>query len=162
MPQLDVASYLPQFVWLVIAFITLYFLMSRMALPRVGDVLEERGKRREKDLSRAEELQAEAEAAEQAYDATLNDARASAHDKVTADLAAAHDRTEAAIHDLDQKLAEKVGKAEKEISAARETAMASATDIAAEAAQLAAEKLAGLKVDDASAKAAAVAASGAR
>jgi F-type H+-transporting ATPase subunit b len=162
MPQLDVASYLPQFVWLVIAFITLYFLMSRMALPRVGDVLEERGKRREKDLSRAEELQAEAEAAEQAYDATLAKARASAHDKVTADLAAAHDRTEAAIHDLDQKLAEKVGKAEKEISAARETAMASATDIAAEAAQLAAEKLAGLKVDDASAKAAAVAASGAR
>ncbi|MBT3792430.1 MAG: F0F1 ATP synthase subunit B', partial [Rhodospirillales bacterium] len=43
MPQLDVASYLPQFVWLVIAFITLYFLMSRMALPRVGVVLEERG-----------------------------------------------------------------------------------------------------------------------
>ena len=78
MPQLDVTSYLPQLVWLAISFVALYFLMAKLALPRIADVLEERSKRREDNLARAEELQAEAEAAAEAYERVLAEARGTA------------------------------------------------------------------------------------
>ena len=45
MPQLDVNTYLPQVVWLVITFTALFLVMWRLAVPRIADVLEARQKR---------------------------------------------------------------------------------------------------------------------
>ena len=42
MPQFDPSVWPPQLIWMVITFVALYFLMSRVALPRITDVLEER------------------------------------------------------------------------------------------------------------------------
>ncbi len=158
MPQLNVASYLPQVVWLVICFVALYFLMSRLALPRIAAVLEERTRRREDDLGRAEELEAQAEAAAKAYEQVLAEARGSAHDRLTASAEEAKARTEAAINERDRKLAGDIASAEAAIGVAKEAALHQATDIAAGAARLAAAKLAGIEVDEAAAEAAAEAA----
>ncbi len=158
MPQLNVASYLPQVVWLVICFVALYFLMSRLALPRIAAVLEERTRRREDDLGRAEELEAQAEAAAKAYEQVLAEARGSAHDRLTASAEEAKARTEAAINERVRKLAGDIASAEAAIGVAKEAALHQATDIAAEAARLAAAKLAGLEVSAAAAAAAAEAA----
>ena len=45
MPQMEFADYVPQIVWLVVAFATLYFLMAKLALPRITDILETRQRR---------------------------------------------------------------------------------------------------------------------
>ena len=158
MPQLDVASYLPQLVWLAITFGLLYLLMAKLALPRISDVLEERSKRRQDNLARAEELQAEAEAAAEAYENVLGEARSTAHEQLIQSSEAAKARNEAAIHTLDQRLGGEIATAEAAIAAARDTALNEATAIAAEAARLATDKIAGLKVDAAAAGAAAEAA----
>lgn len=155
MPQLDVASYLPQLVWLAITFAILYVLMAKLALPRISDVLEERSERRQDNLGRAEELQAEAEAAAQAYEKVLADARGGAHERVLKTADEAKTRTDAAIHALDEKLAGEVNTAEAAIDEARGAALKDATVIAAEAARLAAERLAGIEVEAAAAEAAA-------
>ena len=155
MPQLNVASYLPQLVWLAIFFVALYFLMARLALPRIAAVLEERTRRREDDLARAEELEAQAEAAVKAYEQILAEARGSAHDRLTASAEAAKARTEAAIGERDRKLAGDIAAAEAAIGESRQDALKEATAIAGEAARLAAAKLAGIEVDEAAADAAA-------
>ncbi len=158
MPQLDVASYLPQLVWLAISFVALYLLMAKLALPRIADVLEERSMRREDNLARAEQLQGEAEAAAEAYDNLLGEARGGAHAQLLQSAEDAKVSAEAAIGELDKRLAGEIEAAEATIAAARDTALNEAAVIAAEAARLAAAKIAGIEVDAAAARAAAEAA----
>jgi F-type H+-transporting ATPase subunit b len=162
MPQLDVASYLPQFIWLAISFAVLYLLMAKLALPRIGDVLAERTKRREDNLARAEELQGEAEAAEAAYETALSEARSAAHAQLAQSAEAAKVSAEAAIEALNQRLGGEIEAAETEIAADRAEALTQASSIAATAARQAAEKLAGLGVDAATAAEATQAAQRAR
>jgi len=155
MPQLDVASYLPQLVWLAISFAVLYLLMAKLALPRIGDVLADRSRRRQDNLARAEELQAEAEAAAAAYENVLGESRSAAHAQLAQSAEAAKARAEGAIHALGQRLGGEIDTAEAAIAQARDAALIEATAIAAEAACLAVEKIAGIKVDAAAAGAAA-------
>lgn len=79
MPQMEFADYAPQLIWLAITFITLYVLMSRVALPRIADVLEQRQLRVTNDLEQATALREEAAKALEAYEATMADARSQAH-----------------------------------------------------------------------------------
>ena len=162
MPQLDVTTFPPQLVWLAISFLVLYLLMSRVALPRISDVLEERRRRREDNLAKAEDLEKEAEAVSQAYEAALAKSRGDAHARIAAAGEAAKQRAEAEVARLDAELRGKTQAAEAAIAEARSSALADAAGIAAEVAQLAASKVAGLVVDEASARAAADAARKAR
>jgi F-type H+-transporting ATPase subunit b len=136
--------------------------MAKLALPRIGEVLEERTQRREDDLAKAENLEAEAEAAAKAYERVLAEARGSAHDRLTTITEEAKARTDAAIAARDQELAADIAAAEAAVATSKQTALGEATTIAAEAARLAAAKLAGIDVDAATAEAAAAAARKAR
>ena len=61
MPQMEFADYMPQVVWLVITFATLYVLMAKLALPRITDILETRQRHLEHDLELSEKLRDEAQ-----------------------------------------------------------------------------------------------------
>src|SRR5258708_14563115 len=78
MPQLDIATYLPQLFWLAVTFIALYLVMAWVGLPRVGGVLLQRRSRIEGDLEKAAQMRAEAEAVIAAYERALAEARAEA------------------------------------------------------------------------------------
>ena len=79
MPQLDVNTFLPQVVWLVITFSALFLLMWRVAVPRIADVLEARQRRIEDNLDKAQESKKEAEETLAAYEQAMNEARAGAN-----------------------------------------------------------------------------------
>ena len=79
MPQMEFADYAPQLIWLAITFVVFYMLMSRVALPRIADVLEQRQLRVTNDLEQAAELRDEAAKALEAYEATMAEARTQAH-----------------------------------------------------------------------------------
>ena len=76
MPQMEFADYMPQVVWLVITFATLYVLMAKLALPRITDILETRQRHLEHDLELSEKLRDEAQATLAEYDAAIVSARA--------------------------------------------------------------------------------------
>ena len=93
MPQLDVATFPPQLIWLAITFVVLYLLMSRLGLPRVGGVLAARRDRIEGDLEKAAQMKAEAEAVIAAYERALAEARQQAQIDAARDDRAAQRRS---------------------------------------------------------------------
>ena len=78
MPQLVFTDYGPQVVWLVITFVALYVLLSKLVLPSIARTLGERDQRLQGDIERAEKLRAEAETTLAAYRKTIGEARAAA------------------------------------------------------------------------------------
>src|SRR6185437_1546384 len=76
---LDPGTFVPQLVWLTLTFGLLYVLLKRFALPRVGEVIEERRERVQRDLEKAQNLKAETEQALANYEQTLAEARTRAN-----------------------------------------------------------------------------------
>ena len=62
MPQFDHTFFVSQLVWLAITFTVLYLVLSRIALPRLAEVMDQRSSRLAADLDRAESLRREADA----------------------------------------------------------------------------------------------------
>ena len=143
-----------QLLWFAVAFGLLYYLMSKIALPRVGEILENRSNRIGADLAEAERLRAESEAAGQAYETSLAEARARAKAiaQETRDALAAEAETRRKA--LEAELSEKIAHSEETISARSAEAMASVRGIAADTAVAIVERLTGQPPDRASVEAA--------
>ena len=154
MPQLDFATFPSQLFWLVVIFVVLYLLMSRLALPRLGAMIAQRKARIESDLERAQQMKAEADAVMAAYQRTLAEARTQAQ----ATVAEALERfnAEAAEHQrkAGEKLAAETAAAEGRIAEAKTQALANLRTVAIDVARATARKLTGADIDDARAAAA--------
>ena len=147
LPQLDTSKFAPQVIWLAITFAVLYVLMAKVALPRIGHVLEERRHKIDQNLKKAESLKVDAEAAAEAYEGAMADARARAGD-VLGDVRerAAGEAAERQA-ELGARLHADIQEAEAGIAEARDKAVAGIRDLAADVAGSAAERLAGETVD---------------
>lgn len=145
-PPLDPSTFAPQLVWLVICFVALYVIMSRMAIPRIGSVIEERRDRIAADLDQAEQLRKETEQAIAAYEQALAEARAKAHAiaQETRDTIGAE--VEAEGRKVETSLAEKTAEAEARIQASMETALSHVNEIASETAEVIVKELIGGKI----------------
>jgi F-type H+-transporting ATPase subunit b len=154
MPQLDIGSFAPQLVWLAITFILLYVLMSRVALPRIGDVLEERQSRIARDIEEADRLRRESEDAIKAYDTALAEARAKAQALAGDAKQKAQAESDARSAELDKQLGTQTEDADRRIREMAAKAQGEVAGIAAEAAQAIASRLIGSPVSADAAKAA--------
>lgn len=135
MPQLDFATYPNQIFWLAVALVIIYFMLSRIALPRIGAVLAERKGTITNDIAAAEELKLKAQEAEKAYNQALADARTEAA-KIVADAKAEIQADlDAATADADAQIAAKSAEAEKSIGEIRASAMESVTEVAKDTAK---------------------------
>ena len=79
LPQMCIDTFPSQIFWLVLTFIFLYVMMSRVTLPKIGRVIEERRDRIADDLGKAEDLRNQSQTAIEDYEQALADARAKAH-----------------------------------------------------------------------------------
>jgi F-type H+-transporting ATPase subunit b len=149
MPQFDPSSFPSQFFWLAITIVALYFVMTRMAIPRLASVLEQREKMIDDDLEQAEKLKAETEAAIAAYEAALAEARAKAHDEIKAVTEAAAKEAEAKNAEVSERVAKQIKDGEDRIAKSRDEALSHVREVAATAATDVVAKLAGLSLDDA-------------
>ena len=142
-PPLDSSTFVPQLVWLALAFGALYLLLARVALPRIGGVLAERSDRIQRDLGEAERMKTETDAALKAYEQSLSDARGKAQTiaKDTRDRIATQLDRDRQKADLEN--AAKIAEMEKRIASNKTRALASVNDIAADTAGSIVSKLLG-------------------
>ncbi len=147
LPQLDPSTYAPQVIWLAITFVTLYVLMAKVALPRIGHVLEERRHKIDQNLKKAESLKTDAEAVAAAYEAAMADARARAEDVLSEARERAAGEAAERQAEVGDRLHADIRAAEARIAEARDKAVAGIRDLAADVAGSAAERLAGETVD---------------
>jgi F-type H+-transporting ATPase subunit b len=142
-PPFQSQSFASQLVWLAIAFVLLYVLMAKLALPKVGAIIENRQKRIAGDVAEAGRLKQQSDEAVAAYEKALADARGRAQtianetrERQAADADAARKKTEDALNI-------KLAAAEKTIAATKQAAMSNVRAIAEEAAGAIVERLIG-------------------
>lgn len=146
-PPLDPTHFASQLIWFAIAFGALYLIMSRIALPKIGAVIDERKLRIRRDLEEAERLKGETEKALKAYEQAVAEARNNAsgiaqqtRDKLKSEVDAERAR-------VDKEIGERIAKAEAQIKAATASAMSKVGDIATDTAEAIVNELVGLKPD---------------
>jgi F-type H+-transporting ATPase subunit b len=135
MPQLDFTTWGNQIFWLVLALLVIYFILSRVALPRVGAILAERQGTITNDIAAAEDLKVRAVAAEAAYDKALIDARTEAQRVVAEAKAEIQGDLDIALQKADAEIAAKSAESEKAIAEIRASALENVKTVAKDAAK---------------------------
>jgi F-type H+-transporting ATPase subunit b len=146
-PPFDSSTFASQLVSLLIAFVALYVIVSRIALPRVGSVIEARENAIEGDLAEAQKLKDASDSALKAYEGELTSARARAQAIGAETREKLNAASEAERKTLEQQLSLKLAEAEKTIASTRETAMSNVRGIAADAAAAIVQRLTGVVPD---------------
>src|SRR5450830_1369916 len=143
-PPFQSQTFASQLVWLAIAFVLLYVLMAKVALPRVGAIIESRQKRIADVIADAGRLKQQSDEAVTAYEKALADARARAqviaNETRDRQAAAADARRKTLEAELNSKLVE----AEKTIATTKQAAMSNVRAIAEDATRAIVERLIGL------------------
>ncbi|MBL8587376.1 MAG: F0F1 ATP synthase subunit B' [Methylobacteriaceae bacterium] len=142
-PPFDTQHFSSQLIWLALVFGALYYLMSRIALPRVAGILETREAKIAGDLASAEAARKAAEDARESHDRMIADARAraqataqDAHQRLAAESEARRKRL---TDELDARLAA----SEKQIGEMRAAAMGNVDAVARDAASAIVTQLTG-------------------
>ncbi|MDJ0824696.1 MAG: F0F1 ATP synthase subunit B' [Rhodobacter sp.] len=130
MPQLDFTTFPNQIFWLVVTLVVIYLILSRVALPRIESVLNDRKSTITGDIARAEELKLQAEEAEAAYNQALADARAEAQTIIAEAKAEMQAELDAATAKADAEIAAKAAESERAIADIRAGAMQSVEEVA--------------------------------
>jgi F-type H+-transporting ATPase subunit b len=142
-PPFNKDTFASQLLWITLTFVALYLLMSRVALPRIGSIIEDRKQHIGSDFAEAERLKAESDAAAVAYEKSLADARGRAQALASETRVREAKAAESARKALDAKLNAQIGEAEKTIAARRSAAMVNVQGIAADAAVAIIQQLTG-------------------
>lgn len=135
MPQLDFSTFPNQIFWLLVALVVIYFVLSRIALPRIGSVLAERSGTITNDIAAAEELKQKAVEAEAAYEKALAEARTAAAAIVAETKAGIQANLDAELKKADKKIAAKAAESEAAIGEIRAGAVDAVKQVAKDTAK---------------------------
>jgi len=156
MPQIDQIAdvYASQLFWLVIFFGAIFVIVGLGMLPKIQATIDARDEKIAADLKTAEEARTAADALEEVYRTGMDKGRMEAGKLAAEAKSDALRNTEKAIAKADKAIAAKVDKAIAKIADARASARSELEGVAADAAQAMIDRVAGLKIDANTARAA--------
>ncbi len=142
-PPFNSSTFAGQLLWLAIFFGALYWLMKTVALPRVQNIIEGRMEKISADISEANRLKKETDAAIEAYEKALADARAEAQSIATAMHERSTEEAAETRRKLEAELNAKLDTADAQIATAKTAALGNVRGIAIEAGSAIVERLTG-------------------
>jgi F-type H+-transporting ATPase subunit b len=145
-PPFDSTTFASQLLWLAITFVLLYWLMAKVAIPRIAAILADRRGRITGDIEAAEKSKSQSEAAIAAYEKALAEARANGFAIAEAARNEAKAAADAERKQIESALAGRLGEAEARIAAIKSKALGEVGEIAGEATQAIVKALAGADV----------------
>ena len=146
-PPFQKETFASQLLSLLIAFVALYLIVSRIALPRVGSLLDARQNAIDTDLAEAQKLRDDSSEALKAYESELAAARSRAQAIGNETREKLNAASEIERKRLEERLSLKLAEAEKSIASTRANAMRNVRGIAAEAASAIVQRLTGVAPD---------------
>jgi F-type H+-transporting ATPase subunit b len=147
-PPFNAETYASQLFWLVICFAFLFVMMWKVALPRIGAIIDDRHRKMADDLAAADKSKADSEAALAAYEKALAEARGRAQGIANETRDKQAKEAEARRKVLEDQLNAKLAEADRSIAATKTAAMSNVHGIAADAAKSIVERLLGKAPDD--------------
>lgn len=142
-PPFDASTFASQILWLVICFGALYLIISRVAIPRIGGIIDTRRDKVEGDLGEADRLRQETDKAIADYEAALAAARQKAHGIAEETRAGVKADLDAKRAKVEGELAQKVSAAEAGIQSSKQEALGHVDEIAADTAAALVTRLTG-------------------
>lgn len=147
LPQLNPETMPTQLFWLVVSFLTLYFMLFGVALPRVEEVLQARDSRISWDITKADELRNESNALLATADRLLDRARTQAQEIVARTSGEGQASAKVLMTRFDSELTRRTREAENRINAAKTAALGELDNTATDLAYEVASRLAGIEID---------------
>ena len=149
MPQMDVHNplLLSQVWWGIAIFVVLYILASRVALPKVGEVLDERASKIAADLEAAQASKSKADAGAQEAMTAIAKARSDAQSAINAALDTAKAQAASQAAAMNERIEKQLSDAETQIAQARAAAMGALREVATDTASTVVTRLTGRAPD---------------
>lgn len=132
LPQLDPTYFISQIFWLAVSFAILYLIVSRLALPTIREVLQDRQSKISSDLEKAEAMKTEAESAKDDYVFGLEEARKKASTLLNEATQEINNEANAKNTELDAVIEKKLAAADAKIAELRADAVEKVKPISAD------------------------------
>ncbi len=132
MPQLDFSTFVPQLFWLFLSLSFLYLILSRIALPRISDVIEERKDIIAQDIDKAKALSNDTDLAIEELDIKITEAKSKSLELINSSRKKILDLNDSEKRKFDEEISKEIKKAEDEILINKDLAMSRISEIAEE------------------------------
>ena len=142
-PPFNKEYFASQALWFAIAFVALYVIIAKLAIPQIGGIMAARGQRVADDLAEANRLKEASDAALAAYEKSLADARNRAQTLANETRDKLNAEAEQLRKTIEGNLNVKLAEADKTIAATKTSAMSNIESVATDTAIAIVERLIG-------------------
>ena len=131
MPQLDISSYPSQLFWLCVCFFSMYFIMAKLILPKIADIIDQRQRKIDDFIDNAAKIKAKAEKSLDKYQTALSKATQEADKSLSRTQEELNALISQKQEELEAELKNKIKASEEEINQGKEAALKEVQNISA-------------------------------
>lgn len=130
MPQFETSTYFTQIVWLLLCFFSLWFVMSWFIIPKIEDIIEQRRRKIDGYIQKAEKINKQALSSLEKYETALKKAKEEASGAIADNNAALNAELTERRAENQRLLAQKIAENEDVLNRQRTETLALSDDIA--------------------------------